>query len=122
MGFATFWQMYPRKVARKAAEKSWRKLSTDEQQLALQALPLHIQYWTAAGTEKQYMPYPGSWLNQARWEDELEMPQPQKREIVSGWWHSEPATLEMARKVDINPRPSESWSDLRDRIRARLSA
>lgn len=38
------------------------------------------------------------------------------------WWTNETATLEMARRVGIAPKPGEEWSRLRARIREKLAA
>lgn len=69
MDFGEFWTMYPRRVAKRAAEKSWQRMTEDEQREALKALPAHVRHWR--GKDTQYVPHPATWLNQARWEDEL---------------------------------------------------
>ena len=64
-----FWTLWPRRVARKEAEKAWRRLSPTEQGEALKALPEWRRVWAMKDT--QYIPHPATWLNGARWEDEL---------------------------------------------------
>ena len=68
--FESFYSTYPRKVARPAAEKAWRKLSPEDQKLAIMSLPDHIQEWKGRG-DIQFVPYPASFLNGKRWLDEL---------------------------------------------------
>ena len=73
MSFTDFYSLYPRKQGRRAAEKSWQRMTMQEQQDALEALSNHIEYWKLKQTEKDYIPHPATWLNQGRWEDELDM-------------------------------------------------
>jgi len=65
--FAEFWSKYPRKEAKKAAEKAWNKLSDEDRRKAIEVLPSHCRRWD----DPQYIPLPGSWLNGARFDDEL---------------------------------------------------
>lgn len=70
--FDLFWENYPRKVGKKTAKKSFEKLSAVQQKDALDGLEKYCEYWEAEGTEKQFIPHASTWLNQERWEDELE--------------------------------------------------
>ena len=65
----TFWILWPRKEARKHAEKSWTRLNAGERRAAILVLPDWRRVWAAR--ETQYIPLPASWLNGARWEDEI---------------------------------------------------
>jgi hypothetical protein len=69
--FDAFWQSYPRRVARRAAEKAWSKLSDDEKSAALAAIQDHARYWRLTDRAQEVIPHAATWLNQARWEDEL---------------------------------------------------
>lgn len=71
--FERFWGMYPRRLARKDAERAWRKIPPFKYQDVMTALKGHVRMWEQKGTEKQFIPYPASWLNGARWEDEIEL-------------------------------------------------
>lgn len=114
MDFATFWQLYPRKIAKRAAEKSWTKLSTTEQQQALEAIPFHTRYWKARDTQQEFIPHASTWLNQGRWEDEIEIKQ--SNEIKVAWWSSESAMLTKGREYNIAPRPGEDWQQFKGRL------
>ena len=70
--FDQFWKLYPRKVARFAAEKEWKRLKEDEKRAAIEALPIHAQGW-ADRDDKQFIPHASTWLHQRRWEDEIEV-------------------------------------------------
>jgi phage replication O-like protein O len=70
--FARFWKEYPKKLAKVAAEKAFRKLKPDEGLLTkiLEAIEVakRSDQWTR--DEGQYVPFAATWLNQRRWEDE----------------------------------------------------
>lgn len=70
--FFSLYQTYPKKIGRAPALKSWLKLTDDEKLKAAAALSVQVGYWKAEKTELQYIPNFVTWLNQKRWEDELE--------------------------------------------------
>lgn len=69
IGFTEFWQAYPRKVGKGAAEKAWSKLKPDLQAV-LSALAWQSRQdgWTK--DQGAFIPHPATYLNQRRWEDE----------------------------------------------------
>lgn len=73
-GFDVFWKAYPRKVGKGAAEKSWLRLKPTEElrTVILKAIEIHKSSngWTKDNGD--YIPHPSTWLNQRRWEDEVE--------------------------------------------------
>lgn len=71
--FAGFWRVYPRKVAKQSAIKAWDKLQPDDVTIALMGRALLRQIASEAWRrdDGQYIPHPATWLNQARWEDEI---------------------------------------------------
>lgn len=113
--FDSFWNLYPRRVAKRDAEKAWARLSAEQQFAALSALPIHVRYWQAAGTSKEYLPYPASWINGERWSDELEMPAAPEE---AQWWKSTSGIEAKARQLGITPRAGEDWHSLKARILA----
>lgn len=73
-GFDEFWSCYPRKVGKQAALKAWQKINpsrelTDTILLAVKRQKNCAQWRRDKG---QYIPHPATWLNQGRWEDEVE--------------------------------------------------
>ena len=70
--FAEFWSAYPRKDSKAKAKASWDKLKPDKKLFSriMAALEQHKRsdQWSRDGG--QYIPYPATWLNQRRWEDE----------------------------------------------------
>ena len=78
--FDSFYKLYPRKVGRFVAQRSFKNLNKKDKQLAYSGLVNYIKFWESSKTEKQFIPHPSTWLNQRRWEDELE----DLKEIVEG--------------------------------------
>ena len=70
--FDKFWSEYPRKVAKKDARKAFARLYVDEQLLnsMLSALERDIKSDNWRLDDGKYIPYPATWLNGERWEDE----------------------------------------------------
>lgn len=69
LGFAEFWLAYPVKRGKGAAEKAWKRLRPDLQTvLDAIAIAKRSDQWLKNGGE--FIPYPATWLNQRRWEDE----------------------------------------------------
>ena len=71
--FARFWQKYPRRVGRKPAFKIWCKINPDDE--IFKQIMGGIEHYKASDQWKRdngmYIPHPTTFLNQARWEDEL---------------------------------------------------
>lgn len=72
--FEAFWQAYPRKVGKDAAFRVWKRkqheLPPPAELAAILARQCHCEQWQRDGG--QYIPHPATWLNQGRWQDELE--------------------------------------------------
>jgi hypothetical protein len=70
--FASFWSAYPKKKNKSQAEKAFAKLNPDSE--LLQTILKSVE-GAASGTdwlksEGQFIPYPATYLNEKRWEDE----------------------------------------------------
>lgn len=72
-GFDSFWVSYPRKVAKQDAIKAWKKLnpSIELQQKIIYAVCLFSNSDEWKKDNGQYIPYPATFLNGKRWEDEM---------------------------------------------------
>lgn len=72
-GFALFWQEYPRKAAKAAALKAWQKLNPSPE--LVESILAHVRDhkrspdWLKDGG--QFVPYPSTFLNGQRWEDDI---------------------------------------------------
>jgi len=66
--FSQFWDLYNKKVgAKDRCESKWNKLKLEIQQKIIDTLPGFI----ASIKDKQFQPYPETYLNQERWNDEI---------------------------------------------------
>ena len=83
VGFESFWSAYPRKTAKPEALKSFTKINPDEQTLAKMLAAVERSKLSTDWTKDngQFIPFPSTWLNQRRWEDETE-----EAASVSGGW------------------------------------
>ena len=63
--FPEFWTLYPRKVAKGAALKAWRKVKPDQVDAILKALE-DFEF----DADPKFQPHPATWLSQGRWEDQ----------------------------------------------------
>lgn len=83
--FAEFWSAYPKKKAKSDALKAWGKAKIDGQFDALiAALELQKQSpdWLKNGGE--FIPFPATWINGRRWEDEITHCAPGPDSIFAG--------------------------------------
>ncbi|WP_307205635.1 hypothetical protein [Paenibacillus harenae] len=70
--FDKFYENYPRRIARKKAESSWRTLCKESGFDPDQAIAYTLNFIETSkllGTETKYIPYPATFLNQRRFAD-----------------------------------------------------
>lgn len=65
--FSLFWDLYPKKTDKKNSRTKFKKLSEQERQSAIEFLKRK----PFEGTEVKYVPNPTTFINGARWEDEI---------------------------------------------------
>lgn len=70
-GFEDFWKVYPRKVNKKEAQSAWNKAKIPSLDTIIQAIERQKKSDQWIKDSGQYIPYPSSWLNKERWNDEL---------------------------------------------------
>ena len=74
--FDEFWNAYAYKKGRKKAEEKWNRLKPLEKVACMKAVPAYVNNTMIPGTapsgnKKQYRMHPLTYLNGARWEDEI---------------------------------------------------
>jgi hypothetical protein len=74
--FEKWYKIYPRKVSKQGAKKAWIKIQNlpKNERPSFDTLFLAVQQQSQSDQwkDKKYIPHPSTWLNQRRWEDELE--------------------------------------------------
>lgn len=70
--FNDFWKAYPKKVSKANALKAWNKLKPNDDLVReiLSALEKHKMSSQWQKDNGQFIPYPATWINGKRWEDD----------------------------------------------------
>lgn len=74
--FLEFWGAYPRKVGKPKAFEAWQEIG--KRLKNARGILAAIKAQVAAGhlgADIQHVPHPATWLNNARWEDEIATPE-----------------------------------------------
>ena len=69
--FEQFWQAYPRKVSKQTAYKAFLRLNVTQEILDKMLQAIEVQKKSDQWQDERYIPHPTTWLNGARWNDEL---------------------------------------------------
>lgn len=89
--FERFWALYPKKRNKQAAIRAWKRLAPDEAlcYTMSRALKLQMQSDEWQREDGRFIPYPASWINGRRWEDDdlVRAPEPRGGEEAFGVWH-----------------------------------
>ncbi|NIF78891.1 hypothetical protein F3J20_16105 [Paraburkholderia sp. Cy-641] len=70
--FDIFWAAYPRKVEKKDAQKAFDKLCPDDMLLEEILTAVEKAKRSSQWSRKQFIPHAATWLNAARWQDEID--------------------------------------------------
>ena len=107
-GFDQFWAAYPKKTAKPDAIKAYGKIKPDEALLAQILSAIQKQKQTAQWQEDggRFVPYPATWLNGHRWEDEVQAAPaggsgPAPRPVVAQVYEQREYDLENERPEDM---------------------
>lgn len=73
--FENFWDKYPRRVGKTKARSVYnRKASSPlKEKKIMEGLEKYLKKWRVEQTLMEYIPHPTTWLNQERWNDEVEI-------------------------------------------------
>ena len=83
--FQAFYAAYPRKTARGDAWKAWQSIKPTPELAAEILTAITAQAATTyKGKDKQYIPYPATWLRAQQWTDEIEEPAAGGMRVVGG--------------------------------------
>lgn len=72
--FDRFWKLYPRHTAKQSAVRAWDKLKPDLDLCKVMAKAIREQMKTEQWSNPNHIPHPSTWLNGARWLDEIKEP------------------------------------------------
>jgi len=117
--FEQFWEVWPKKVAKKKAESAWSETHQLEKREAMEALPKHLKYWEIKRTHIDFVPYPASWINVARWEDILDIT-PAKEKVDRSWMFSQQGIEAKARELGILGNGYNTYESLKRKCMMKL--
>ncbi len=83
--FQEFWKIYPHKIAKAAARKKFLKLHKSKLPDILQAVEKQKKTEQWQREEGRFIPYPATWLNQERWNDEVKEGTPKLKPYYDGF-------------------------------------
>jgi hypothetical protein len=69
--FNIFWEKYPKKRDKAKAQKSFLRLKPSDELLSQMLNAIEQQKRTKQWQDKEFIPYPSTWLNGERWNDEV---------------------------------------------------
>ena len=99
--FDVFWNAYPIRKGKGQAYKAWQRVVRDFDKSDILAGAIRVQESVDAGADTRYIKHPATWLNAHGWEDEPDLPVPDKKdrmEIIN----------ELADQVDFESGPNGS--------------
>lgn len=67
--FRRFWEVYPRKVGKEQAWKTFSRLKKNRELPSMDTLMKAVSMFTSEISELEFTPHPSTWLNGKRWED-----------------------------------------------------
>ena len=109
-GFETFWQAWPRKVAKAEARKAWKQTAAIRPDLdtllhAIKAACRTEQWMRGSG---QFIPHAATWLRGERWEDVHEVVLPGV--VNEKPWHETASGIEAkGAELGLFPSQFENW-------------
>ena len=102
--FDVFWSEYPKKMNKSTAVKAWAKLKPDSELLnkIMEGLARWKQSESWQRDNGRFIPYPASWLNGRRWEDEVQT-------VSSSPRPSRTVTAQEYTQRDYKDEQDEAW-------------
>lgn len=70
--FETFWMAYPRKVAKRDAQKAWQQVMKSNDAPTVEDLFAAVEQYKKTQKDRNFIAYPATWLRAGRWADEQE--------------------------------------------------
>lgn len=71
LSFSEFWELYPRKDNKKVAETRFDNLPKKALPAVFEGLRKYSAYWKAAGTAREYIPLPSTFIHNEKWNDDI---------------------------------------------------
>ncbi len=112
-GFDQFWEAYPNKKGKLAAQRAWQRIKGRPPLPAiLQALDTQKRGEQWQRERGRFIPHPATWINQGRWDDETKPTTPAK---------PKPAPVLVEAPPPVNPENLARIEAMKNQIRSKLS-
>ena len=115
-GFFSFWNAYPKKISKEASEKAWLKLSPSEDLLEtiLDAVDLQTKSEDWKKENGKYIPFPATWLNGKRWDDEVILTNEAGKRIypLIDDFYTLPEDVQIKNREAVSARPQKEQAQL----------
>lgn len=94
--FEKFYQNYPRRIGKIAAEKAWEKaVKKVDPNILVTSAEIYANHVKGSQLQIKFVPHPATWLNQGRWEDELShVGDKTTTDILNGLFYTGPMGIE----------------------------
>jgi hypothetical protein len=81
--FEAFWKVYPRRIAKKEAQRVFAKVMAGREAPTLEELLEAVERYSSSQPDLKYVAYPATWLRQGRWADEsgVVAPKPKRPDV-----------------------------------------
>lgn len=110
--FEEFWEIYPRKIDKQKAYKSWLKINPSDE--LKQYIIQSVKEWSACDQwqDENYIPHPTVWLNNRRWESAPA--KSKKKNPAQNYSQRPPMSEDEFRKLCINLDEEDDGHEARD--------
>ena len=80
--FLKFWEVYPRREGKGSALKAYQNIKEPKPMLSEILSSINDHSNSKQWQNKEFIPHPATWLNQRRWEDEMDDVTPKPKILV----------------------------------------
>lgn len=116
--FKKFWEVYPKKTSKRDAIGAWVKMAPDKElfSVIIASIVAH-KFKSEQWQNKQYIPYPGSFIRGRMWDNEIiektpEKTAPQYNMPVGGYYKSKPVPVSTEKGKAIKQKAFDDMAKL----------
>jgi hypothetical protein len=113
--FVSFWSYYPRKTSKPAALRAWNGLNESQKQQIIKVIPDWVDAWR--NTDKRFIPHPSTWLNQHRFDDDVDVAVPEEKKVMP---KTDADWIQAGAIHNIFARTGESMTSFKRRVEVAL--
>lgn len=119
--FKVWYAAYPRKTAKKEAEKAFVKHYRDmppmDQMLKILEAQKRLPQWLK--DDGEFIPYPATYLNRGQWEDEIKIEMPKDIVNEKPWDQTATGIETKGAELGLHPSQFASWPAFKEAVMQR---